>query len=110
MSFELVDKRDILSKKFMKKAYIVKNRLYMEDELRKYALGVIEDRIKFCRDIKKDANVDKCTCEAIERWIRLFRNYPMEGSKDLGNIRVAMVEKVFEEMKKEGKIKYYETE
>lgn len=29
----------------------------------------------------------------------------MEGSLELGNLRVAMVEKVFEEMKKEGKIK-----
>ena len=108
MDLNLVDTRDMSSKKTektTKKAYIIKNRLYTEEELRRYAIGVIEDRIKFCRDVKKEQNADKCACEAIKRWIRLFRDYPMEGSKELGNLRVAMVERVFEEMKKEGKIK-----
>lgn len=108
MDLNLVDARDLstkVSKKGLKKAYINKGRIYTEEDLRKYANSVIEERIKFCRDIKKEQNVDKCVCEAINRWIKLFRDYPMEGSKELGNLRVAMVEKVFEEMKKEGKIK-----
>lgn len=105
MEFNLVDTRDMSGKKVMKKAYIAKGKLYTEDELRRYALTVIDERIKFCRDLKKEANVDKCVCEAIKRWIRLFRDYAMDGSKELGNLRVAMVGKVFEEMKREGKIK-----
>lgn len=105
MEFNLVDTRDMSGKKVMKKAYITKGKLYTEDELRRYAQMIIDERIKFCRDVKKEDNVDKCACEAVARWIRLFKDYPMEGSKDLGNLRVAMVGKVFEEMKKEGKIK-----
>lgn len=105
MDINLVDTRDMSSKKTAKKAYVIKNRLHTEDELRKFAVNVIEERTKFCRDIKKVENVDKCVCEAIKRWIKLFKGYPMEGSKDLGNLRVLMVERVFEEMKKEGKIK-----
>lgn len=102
---DLVDTRDMSSKKIAKKAYVIKNRLYTEDELRRFAVMVIDERTKFCRDVKKVENVDKCVCEAIKRWIKLFKGYPMEGSKDLGNLRVSMVESVFEEMKKEGKIK-----
>ena len=105
MGLSLVDTRDMSSKKAAKKAYVIKNRLYTEDELRKFAVAVIEERIKFCRDVKKVEDVDKCASESIIRWIKLFKGYPMEGSKDLGNLRVSMVERVFEEMKKEGKIK-----
>lgn len=108
MDLNLVDTRDMSSKKTektVKKAYLIKNKLYTEEELRRYAVRVIEDRIKFCRDVKKEQNVDQCACEAIKRWIKLFSSYPMEGSKELGNLRVAMVEKVFEEMKKDGKIR-----
>jgi len=106
MNLSLVDIGDMLAKgNKLKKAYMIKDRLYTEDELRKFALSVIEERAKFCRDVKKEIDVDKCVCEAIKRWVRLFRNYPMEGSVELGNLRVAAVEKVFEEMKKEGKIK-----
>lgn len=105
MELNLIDTREMSGKKVMKKAYITNGKLYTEDELRRYALMVIDERTKFCRDVKKESNVGKCVCEAIERWIRLFKDYPMEGSKDLGNLRVEMVKKVFEEMKKEGNIK-----
>lgn len=74
------------------------------NELRRYAKMAIDERIKFCREYKKDEPLDKCVCESIQRWIRLLRNYPMQGSRDLGNARVMAVEKLFEEMKKEGKI------
>ena len=104
MGLNLVDTREMSSKKTAKKAYVIKNRLYTEDELRKFAVAVIDERTKFCRD-KKEANIDKCVCEAIKRWIKLFKDRSMEGSKDLGNLRVSMVEMVFEEMKKEGKIR-----
>lgn len=105
MDINLVDTRDMSSKKTAKKAYVIKNRLYTEDELRKFAVAVIDERTKFCRDVKKVENVDKCVCEAIKRWIKLFKDSPMDGSKDLGNLRVSMVNSVFEEMKKKGKIK-----
>ena len=106
MEISLVDSRDVStkgSKKGFKKAYIDRGRLYTEEELRKYAQGVIDERIRFCRDVKKAENVNKCACEAIGRWIRLFTNYQMEGSVALGNLRVAAVKELFEEMKKEGK-------
>lgn len=105
MNFSLVDERDVASRKTKKKAYVIKDRLYTDDELRKFAIDTINERIKFCRDVKKEQNIDKCACEAITRWIKLFRGSSMEGSKDLGGLRVSMVEKVFGEMKKEGKIK-----
>lgn len=108
MELSLVDERDISlkgGKKAIKKAYVDKGRVHTEDELRRYAAMVIEERLKFCRDVKKVENVDKCTCEAISRWIKLFTNYPMEGSVALGNLRVAAVKELFEQMKKEGKIK-----
>jgi hypothetical protein len=75
------------------------------NELRRYAQMTIEERIKFCREYKKDEPFDKCVCESIERWIHLFQNHPMQGSKELGKARVSAVERMFEEMKKEGKIK-----
>lgn len=108
MDFQLVDKKDVSSKndkKSLKKAYIDKGKLYTEEELRRYAEMVIEDRMKFCRDVKKVENVDKCLSESIKRWIELFTNYPMEGSVALGNLRVSAVKELFEEMKKSGKIK-----
>lgn len=112
MEINMVDTRDMKGKssknvdnKGLKKAYIDRGKVYTEEELRIYAVMVIEERIKFCRDIKKVDNVDKCACEAIKRWINLFTNYPIGGSVALGNLRVTMVKKVFEEMKKEGKIK-----
>lgn len=112
MEINMVDTRDMKGKvgrstdnKSLKKAYIDRGKVYTEEELRRYAGMIIEERIKFCRDVKKVDNVDKCTCESIERWIRLFTNYPIDGSVALGNLKVAMVKKVFEEMKMEGKIK-----
>jgi hypothetical protein len=105
MELDLIDRRDMTTKKSMKKAYLTKGKLYTEDELRRFARMVIDERTKFCRDVKKENDVDKCVCEAIERWIRLFKDYPMEGSKDLGNLRVSMVKQMFEEMKKEGNTK-----
>lgn len=105
MELSLVDTRDMVGKKAMKKAYIVKSTLYTEDELRRFAQMTIKERVKFCQESKKVDDVDKCVCEAMKRWLRLFKDFPMEGSKELGRLRVAMVENVFEEMKKNGKIK-----
>lgn len=105
MEFDLIDTRDMATKKSMKKAYIIKGKLYTEDELRRFAQMIIDERIRFCRDIKKESDIGKCVCDAIERWVRLFTEQPMAGPKDLGNLRIAMVKKVFEEMKREGKIK-----
>ncbi len=108
VQISLIDKGDVStkgSKKGLKKGYIIKDKLYTEDELIRFATDTINDRIKFCRE-KKDPNIDRCACEAIKRWIKLFKGSPMEGSKELGALRVSMVEKVFEEMKKEGKIKF----
>lgn len=78
------------------------------NELKRFAQMTIDDRMKFCKEYKKGEPFDKCVCESIERWIRLFRDFPMRGSKELGKARVAAVERLFEEMKREGKIKCLE--
>ncbi len=75
-------------------------------ELKRFAQMTIEERMKFCREFKKGESFETCVCESIERWIRLFSDYPMQGSKELGKARVTAVQKLFEEMKKEGKFKY----
>ncbi len=85
---------------------------YTEEELKRFALLTINERIKFCKEKKEkkeklgeSEDIDKCACEAISRWIRLFKDNSMKGSKELGRLRVAAVERMFNEMKKEGKIK-----
>lgn len=88
---------------------------YTEVELKRFALMTINERIKFCKEKKEkkekigeNEDIDKCVCEAIVRWIRLFKDSPMKGSKELGKLRVTAVEKMFEEMKIDGIIKCLE--
>lgn len=106
----LVNKGDMISKRRTKQAMlpitaISEKKEKKDRELRRFAEIVINERIKFCREYKKDENLEKCVCDAITRWVRLFKDRPMEGSRELGRLRVIMVEKVFEEMRTNGKIK-----
>lgn len=78
------------------------------NELKRFAQMTIDDRMKFCRDYKKDEPFDKCVCQAIERYIRLFKDSPMKGDKHLTKLRLEAIWKLFDEMKKEGKIKCYD--
>lgn len=78
---------------------------YSINELKRFAQMTIDDRMKFCRDYKKDEPFDKCVCQAIERYIRLFKDSPMKGDKHLTKLRLEAIHKLFDEIKKEGKIK-----
>jgi hypothetical protein len=78
---------------------------YSIGEIKRFAQMTIDDRMKFCRDYKKDEPFDKCVCEAIERYIRLFKDSSMKGDKHLTKLRLEAIRKLFDEMKKEGKIK-----
>lgn len=83
---------------------------YSIAELRRFAQTVIDDRMKFCRDYKKDEPFDKCVCQAVERYIRLFEDSPMRGDKHLTKLRLETIRKLFDEMKRDGKIKCPENE
>ncbi len=78
---------------------------YSINELKRFARMTIDDRMKFCREYKKDEPFDKCVCEAIERYVRLFKDSPMKGDKHLTKLRLEAIQKLFDEMKKEGTIK-----
>lgn len=78
---------------------------YSMGELKRFAQMTIDERMKFCRDYKKDEPFDKCVCESIDRYIRLFKDSPMKGDKHLTKLRLEAIRKLFDEMKKEGKIK-----
>lgn len=78
---------------------------YSIGELRRFAQMVIDERIKFCECHKKDEPLEKCVCDAVERYIRLFKESTIKGDKRLRELRVEAIQKLFEEMKREGKIK-----
>ena len=78
---------------------------YSIGELRRFAQMTIDDRMKFCREYKKDEPFEKCMCESVERYIRLFKDSPMKGDKHLTKLRLETIQKLFDEMKREGKIK-----
>lgn len=78
---------------------------YSMGELRRFAQITIDERMKFCKDYKKDEPFDKCVCESVERYIRLFKDSPMKGDKHLTKLRLEAIRKLFDEMKIEGKIK-----
>lgn len=103
MNLELLDMKDMRMSSSRKNTE-VNIRGCTEEELRRFAQMVIDERMKFCQEYKEDQPFDQCICEAINRWIRLFKDRPMNGSTALGNLRVAYVEKLFNEMKNSGKI------
>lgn len=74
-----------------------------EAELRRFALMVINDRIAFCQKYKtEEEEIGKCACESIRRYIRLSRQ---SASRAISKEKLCAIKKMFEEMKKEGKIK-----
>lgn len=74
----------------------------VREDLRKFAETVINERIRICKENHKDEPLDKCACEAIRRYINLYKKSPTRAmTKD----KLSAIEKLFEEMKREGKIK-----
>lgn len=103
LKIELVNVENMKTKSRRKRGEIVGGK-YSEEELRRFAESVIGKRMKFCSDYKKDEPFDKCVCEAIKRYIRLFTDQPMEGSKELSKLRLNTLHKIFADMKRDGKI------
>lgn len=81
----------------------VKNRAKkVRDDLRKFAENVINERIRSCKEYHKNEPLDKCVCETIKRYINLYRKSP---TRTMTSEKLNAIERLFEEMKREGKIK-----
>jgi hypothetical protein len=77
------------------------------EELKRFALATINNRIEFCRKYKTDEEeIGRCVCESTRRYIRLSRE---SAPRAISNKQIHAIKKMFEEMKKEGKIKCQET-
>lgn len=76
------------------------------EELKRFALTTINNRIEFCRKYNTDEEkIGACVCESTRRYIRLSRG---SASRAISNKQIHAIKKMFEEMKKEGKIKCQE--
>lgn len=77
------------------------------EDLQRFALMTINNRIEFCKKYRTDEEeIGKCVCESTRRFIRLSRE---SASRSISTKQVHAIKKMFEEMKKEGKIKCQET-
>jgi hypothetical protein len=77
------------------------------EELKRFALMTINSRIEFCQKYKTDEeDIGRCVCESTRRYIRLSRE---SAQRTITNKQIHAIKKMFEEMKKEGKIKCQET-
>jgi hypothetical protein len=76
------------------------------EELKRFALVTINNRIQFCQKYNTDEEkIGRCVCESTRRFIRLSRESP---SRTISSKQIHAIKKMFEEMKKEGKIKCQE--
>ena len=77
------------------------------EELKRFALTTINNRIEFCQKYKtEEEEIGRCVCESTRRFIRLSRG---SASRAISSKQIHAIKKLFEEMKKEGKIKCQET-
>lgn len=77
------------------------------EELKRFALVTINNRIEFCQKYKTgEEEIGKCVFESVRRYIILSRK---SASGAISKKQVSAIKKMFEEMKKEGKIKCQET-
>lgn len=108
LELKLIPKEDVIVGKQQghPKLHIVNS---VEDaELKRFALMTINDRIAFCRKYKTgEEEVGKCACESIRRYIRLSKE---SASRAISKDKINAIKKMFEEMKKEGKIKCQDKE
>lgn len=98
----LIPKNDVITKKPVKSKLVTRDHT-ADDELRRFALMTIENRIKFCQQYKTgEEEIGKCVCESVTRYIRLSKESP---TKNVTKAQIRAIEKMLEKMKKEGKIK-----
>lgn len=75
-------------------------------ELKRFASVTINNRIEFCQKYKTtEEEIGKCVCESLVRYIRLSKD---ARTKAITRVQINAIKKMFEEMKKEGKIKCQE--
>ncbi len=102
MRLKLIPKDDVIIRKPVQ-SKLVTNGHADNDELRRFALMTIEDRIRFCQQYKKgEEEIGKCVCESVNRYIRLSRE---SRTRNVTKAQIRAVEKMLKKMKKEGKIK-----
>jgi len=104
LELKLIPKEEVIIKQLSgrSKSHAVRSPAE-EAELRRFALMVINDRIAFCQKYKTgDEEIGKCACESIRRYIRLSKE---SASRAISKDKLCAIKKLFEEMKKEGKIK-----
>ncbi len=78
-----------------------------KEELERFALMAINNRIEFCKKYKTgEEEIGKCVCESVRRYLRLSRE---SASRAISKKQVNAIKKLFEEMRKEGKIKCQDT-
>ncbi len=76
-------------------------------ELERIALITINNRIEFCQKYKtSEEEIGKCVCESLRRFIRLSRE---SRSNTITKAQIIVIKKIFEKMKKSGKIKCNDT-
>ena len=104
LELKLIPKEEVVFKQFSgrSKSHVAKSPAE-EEELRRFATMVINDRIAFCQKYKTDEEeIGKCACESIRRYIRLSKE---SASRAISKDKLCAIKKMFEEMKKDGKIK-----
>jgi hypothetical protein len=108
-SFELrlIPSEQVITKKTSTRPRLRKATVADAEELKAFALTTINNRIEFCQKYNTDEEkIGACVCESTRRFIRLSRESP---SRAITNKQIHAIKKMFEEMKKEGKIKCQET-
>lgn len=104
LELKLIPKEEVVIKQLSGKSKSHVARSPAEEaELRRFALMIINDRIAFCQKYKTgEEEIGKCACESIRRYIRLSKE---SASRAIPKDKLCAIKKMFEEMKKEGKIK-----
>jgi hypothetical protein len=75
-------------------------------ELDRIALMTINSRIEFCQKYKtSEEEIGKCVCESLRRYIRLSKE---ARTKTISRAQINAIKNMFEEMKKDGRIKTIE--
>ncbi len=103
---ELIPRERVVTKKLVQSRLHTANSPGMEEDLKNFALLTINNRIEFCRKYKTgEEEIGKCVCESVRRYIRLSKE---SRSGSISKKQINAIKKMFEEMKKEGKIKCQE--
>jgi len=107
LELRLIPSEQVITKKSQTRPRSHKVTVADVEELKRFALVTINNRIEFCQKYNTDEEkIGKCVCESVRRFIRLSRESP---SRAISSKQIHAIKKMFEEMKKEGKIKCQET-